>query len=137
MVAYYQLDRQIFRWTTKDLQGMDNLSYVTNFSMCVKNLNLTLLIAAQSFPTPMEEPKKILKAQYLGSTQVTQASGMEVLNDAIDRLVSSVPQDQWQSVNVAVAPSMITIQQPNVINFIKLSHYDFTWNLILGRQIVS
>lgn len=69
---------------------------------------------AQSFPTPMEEPKKVLRAQYLGSTQVLQAAGMEVLNDAIDKMVTSVPQDQWQSVNVAVAPSMITIQQPSV-----------------------
>lgn len=62
----------------------------------------------------MEEPKKVLRAQYLGSTQVCQASGMDILNDAIDRMVTSVPQDQWQSVNVAVAPSMITIQQPSV-----------------------
>ncbi|KAK9693438.1 Phosphotyrosine interaction domain (PTB/PID) [Popillia japonica] len=69
-------------------------------------------LVTQSFPTPMEEPKKILRAQYLGSLQVTQATGMEVLNDAIERLVTTIPQDQWQSVNVAVAPSMITIQQP-------------------------
>lgn len=73
-----------------------------------------ILFAAQSFPTPMEEPKKVLRAQYLGSMQVMQATGMEVLNDAIDRMVTSVPQDQWQSVNVAVAPSMITIQHPGV-----------------------
>lgn len=64
----------------------------------------------------MEEPKKILRAQYLGCTQVHQATGMEILNDAIDRLVTSIPQDQWQIVNVAVAPSMISIQQPNVRN---------------------
>lgn len=64
----------------------------------------------------MEEPKKILRAQYLGSTQVLQATGMEVLNDAIDRLVTGTPQEHWQHVNVAVAPSMITIQQPNVSN---------------------
>lgn len=62
----------------------------------------------------MEEPKKVLRAQYLGSTQVHQATGMEILNDAIDRLVASIPLDQWQIVNVAVAPSMITIQQPSV-----------------------
>lgn len=62
----------------------------------------------------MEEPKKVLRAQYLGSTQVLQATGMEVLNDAIEKMVTTVPQDQWQSVNVAVAPSMITIQQPSV-----------------------
>lgn len=86
-----------------------------------KNIIFTLTIAnlisdysAQSFPTPMEEPKKVLRAQYLGNTQVTQATGMEILNEAIDRLVTSIPQEEWQSVNVAVAPSMITIQQPNV-----------------------
>lgn len=70
----------------------------------------------------MEEPKKILRAQYLGSLQVTQATGMEVLNDAIERLVTTIPQDQWQSVNVAVAPSMITIQQPMVSKKILLLH---------------
>ncbi|KAL3266605.1 hypothetical protein HHI36_010769 [Cryptolaemus montrouzieri] len=70
-------------------------------------------IITHSFPTPMEEPKKILRAQYLGSTQVPQATGMDVLNEAIDRLVAAVPQDQWQYVNVAVAPSMITIQLTN------------------------
>lgn len=69
----------------------------------------------------MEEPKKVLRAQYLGSLQVNQATGMEVLNDAIERLVSSVPQEQWQSVNVAVAPSMISIQQPSVGFFLLLS----------------
>ncbi|KAL7289688.1 hypothetical protein TKK_0016411 [Trichogramma kaykai] len=66
----------------------------------------------QSFPTPMEEPKKILRAQYLGSMQVAQATGMDVLNDAIDQLVQSQPQSQWRDVNVAVAPSMISILAP-------------------------
>lgn len=82
----------------------------------MKLILFNVCLLAQSFPTPMEEPKKILRAQYLGSTQVTQATGMEILNDAIDRLVTALPQDQWQSVNVAVAPSMITIQLPNVRN---------------------
>lgn len=62
----------------------------------------------------MEEPKKVLRAQYLGYIQVTQATGMNILNDAIDSLVTTIPRDQWQSVNVAVAPSMISILQPNV-----------------------
>lgn len=68
----------------------------------------------------MEEPKKILRAQYLGYTQVQQATGMTVLNDAIDQLVASVPRDQWQPVNVAIAPSMISILQPNVSNSFEL-----------------
>ncbi|XP_014294249.1 protein Fe65 homolog [Halyomorpha halys] len=63
----------------------------------------------QSFPTPMEEPKKVLVAQYLGNIEVSKASGIDVLNDAIDLLVNTVPKSQWQTVNIAVAPSMITI----------------------------
>ncbi|XP_044017998.1 protein Fe65 homolog isoform X1 [Aphidius gifuensis] len=70
-------------------------------------------LVTQSFPTPMEEPKKVLKAQYLGSMQVTAPSGMEVLNDAIDEMVTNTPINQWKNVNVAVAPSMISILTPN------------------------
>ncbi|GFG29315.1 hypothetical protein Cfor_01214, partial [Coptotermes formosanus] len=73
-------------------------------------------LVTQSFPTPMEEPKKVLRAQYLGSTQVSRATGMDILNDAIDRLVSTVPTDKWRSVSVAVAPSMISILNPSEEN---------------------
>lgn len=71
-------------------------------------------LVTQSFPTPMEEPKKVLRAQYLGYTQVQHATGMNVLNDAIDQLIAATPREQWQAVNVAIAPSMISILQPNV-----------------------
>ncbi|KAK7601089.1 hypothetical protein V9T40_008530 [Parthenolecanium corni] len=62
-----------------------------------------------SLPTPMEEPKKIIKALYLGSLQVGRATGMDVLNDAINQLMTEKPQNEWELVNVAVAPSTITI----------------------------
>lgn len=68
-------------------------------------------IVAQSFPTPMEEPKKVLKAQYIGSAEVTQATGMDVLNGAIDHLTETVPAGRYENVNVSVAPSMISINQ--------------------------
>lgn len=71
-------------------------------------------ITAQSFPTPMEEPKKVLKAQYLGSTEVQQPTGMEVLNAAIESALNDGKSDQWESVNVAVAPSMISIHSSEV-----------------------
>lgn len=74
---------------------------------------------AQSFPTPMEEPKKILKAQYLGSTEVNQPTGMEVLNAAIDTAHRECKLEQWENVNVAVAPSMISINSSEV--FFRLS----------------
>lgn len=61
----------------------------------------------------MEEPKKILRAQYLGSCQVNKATGMDVLNDAIDQLTNST-QDNWLAVSIAVAPSMISIYEQGV-----------------------
>lgn len=68
----------------------------------------------------MEEPKKVLRAQYLGSMQVNQATGMEVLNEAIEHIVTNTPINQWRNVNVAVAPSMISILTPNV-SILKIS----------------
>ncbi|KAB7507204.1 Protein Fe65-like protein, partial [Armadillidium nasatum] len=66
------------------------------------------VIAPQSFPTPMEEPKKVMRAQYVGAVQVDKPSGMEVLNKAIEKMVESNP-GPWKPTAVAVAPSTITI----------------------------
>lgn len=57
----------------------------------------------------MEEPKKVLKAQYVGSAEVLQPTGMDVLNGAIDQLLETVPVEQYENVSVSVAPSMISI----------------------------
>lgn len=62
----------------------------------------------------MEEPKKVLKAQYLGSTEVNQPTGMEVLNTAIETALNDTKREQWENVNVAVAPSMISINSSEV-----------------------
>lgn len=62
----------------------------------------------------MEEPKKVLKAQYLGSAEVTQPTGMEVLNTAIETALNNTKPELWENVNVAVAPSMISIHSTGV-----------------------
>ena len=62
----------------------------------------------------MEEPRKVLKAQYIGSLPVYRPSGMDVLNDAIDQMMNQVPRDQWRDVNVSVAPSVVTITDTDV-----------------------
>ncbi|CAH1634927.1 unnamed protein product [Spodoptera littoralis] len=62
-----------------------------------------------AFPTPMEEPRKTVRALYLGSAEVARATGMRVLNDALERLAAARPPSAWRPVAVAVAPSMITI----------------------------
>lgn len=64
--------------------------------------------SAQSFPTPMEEPKKVMRVQYVGVLQVDEPAGMNVLNNAIDRVVEDNPKP-WRNVSVAVAPSTVTI----------------------------
>lgn len=75
-------------------------------------------IKAQSFPTPMEEPKKVLKAQYLGSIEVSQPTGMDVINTAIETSIRELKREQWENVNVAVAPSMISINSSEVKSLI-------------------
>lgn len=90
-----------------------------SFYVCSISLNSlffgSVWSTAQSFPTPMEEPKKVLKAQYLGSIEVNQPTGMEVLNLAIENSLCEQKQEQWENVNVAVAPSMISINSSEVL----------------------
>jgi amyloid beta (A4) precursor protein-binding family B protein 2 (Fe65-like) len=62
----------------------------------------------------MEEPKKVLKAQYIGSVEVPHATGMDTLNDAIDKVTATAAPSAWENVNVSVAPSMISVNVANV-----------------------
>jgi amyloid beta (A4) precursor protein-binding family B protein 2 (Fe65-like) len=79
-------------------------------------LNLFFItLVAQSFPTPMEEPKKVLRAQYLGSTEVQQAVGMNVLNDAIEKVMAEAQPENWSNVNVSISPSVIAVR-PNGVS---------------------
>uniref|UniRef100_A0A915Q762 PID domain-containing protein n=1 Tax=Setaria digitata TaxID=48799 RepID=A0A915Q762_9BILA len=64
-------------------------------------------------PTPIEEPKKTIRCHFLGVTQVPRATGIEVLNEAVDRLVSQVRSDRWILANVSIAPSTIIITEVN------------------------
>ncbi|VBB27992.1 unnamed protein product [Acanthocheilonema viteae] len=72
------------------------------------------LIARDTYlPTPIEEPKKTIRCHFLGVTQVPRATGIEVLNEAVDRLVSQVRADRWILANVSIAPSTIIISEVN------------------------
>ncbi|VDP07144.1 unnamed protein product [Soboliphyme baturini] len=64
-----------------------------------------------SFPTPMEEPKKVIRCHFLGVTQVPKATGIEILNEAVDRLVAQVQTDRWILVDVSISPSTIIITE--------------------------
>jgi len=94
------------------------------------------ILSSQSFPTPMEEPRKVLKAQYIGSLPVRRPSGMETLNDAIDVMVNQIPPDQWRNVNVSVAPSVVTVTDAeDEEKIIVESRVRFLSFLGIGRQV--
>ena len=63
----------------------------------------------ETFPTPMEEPRKVIKASYLGTLQVDSPGGMEVINTAINQMMEKTPREEWSQVTVAVAPSTVSI----------------------------
>lgn len=65
----------------------------------------------------MEEPKKVLRAQYLGSCEVQQAVGMNVLNDAIEKIGSEAAPEHWHNVNVSISPSVIVVRPSGVSSF--------------------
>ncbi|CDW58009.1 PID domain containing protein [Trichuris trichiura] len=79
-----------------------------------KVLTMYSFILSDAFPTPMEEPKKIIRCHFLGVTQVPKATGkdrIEVLNEAVDRLVTQVRLERWILVDVSIAPSTISITE--------------------------
>ncbi|ETN82409.1 phosphotyrosine interaction domain protein [Necator americanus] len=69
------------------------------------------VIRTDGLPTPNEEPKKVIRCHFLGVTQVPRATGIEILNEAVDRLVSQVRPERWILADVSIAPSTITIAE--------------------------
>ncbi|XP_060806224.1 protein Fe65 homolog isoform X2 [Amyelois transitella] len=92
-------------------------------------------LSGASFPTPMEEPRKTVRARYLGSAEVARATGMDVLNDALDRLAAARAPCAWRPVAVAVAPSMITITEEGETSPIVECRVRYLSFLGIGRDV--
>ncbi|PAV83587.1 hypothetical protein WR25_26327 [Diploscapter pachys] len=71
------------------------------------------VVRAEGLSTPIEEPKKVIRCHFLGVTQVPKATGIEILNEAVDRLVSQVRPERWILSDVSIAPSTINISEVN------------------------
>ncbi|XP_076468554.1 protein Fe65 homolog isoform X2 [Babylonia areolata] len=69
------------------------------------------LINSVTFPTPMEEPRKVIRCHYLGSREVIRPTGTDMINESVDWMYHHVPPEKWTFVNVAIAPSTITITE--------------------------
>lgn len=80
----------------------------------------------------MEEPKKVLRAQYLGSTEVHVAVGMNTINDAVEKVISETNAENWPMVNVSISPSMIAVR-PTGVNFC----HSIQWSIENKSLIIS
>uniref|UniRef100_A0A0N4Z2I0 PID domain-containing protein n=1 Tax=Parastrongyloides trichosuri TaxID=131310 RepID=A0A0N4Z2I0_PARTI len=68
---------------------------------------------SRDLTTPTEEPRKVIRCHFIGVTQVPKATGIEILNEAVDRLVTQVKPDRWILADVSIAPSSIDINEVN------------------------
>ena len=62
----------------------------------------------------MEEPKKVLRCHYLGEVEVAKPTGVDTINNAMEKVYSRVPPEKWHFASVAVAPSTITVSEHTV-----------------------
>ena len=73
---------------------------------------------AIEFPTPIEEPRKSLVSKYLGRIKVTKPMGIDILNNAIEKIVSNcldenhIPDDEFVKHNI---PVMVHVSPSNII----------------------
>lgn len=71
------------------------------------------IVRSEVLTAPIDEPRKVLRCHFLGVTQVPKATGIEILNEAVDRLVSQVRPERWIFADVSIAPSTIAIVEVN------------------------
>ncbi|XP_075901728.1 amyloid beta precursor protein binding family B member 2 isoform X2 [Nelusetta ayraudi] len=65
----------------------------------------------QEFPTPKTELVQKFQVLYLGMLPVARPIGMDVLNGAIDSLISSSNREDWTPVALNVADATVTISK--------------------------
>ncbi|XP_059152319.1 protein Fe65 homolog [Physella acuta] len=89
-----------------DLPNLDKVGQPNGEKLSFQNLYNNA-----RFPTPMEEPRKVIRCHYLGIQEVMRPTGRDILNEAIQYLYYRVPPEKWKFVNVAIAPSTITVTE--------------------------
>ncbi|XP_011913259.1 PREDICTED: amyloid beta A4 precursor protein-binding family B member 2 isoform X7 [Cercocebus atys] len=70
------------------------------------NLDVPLQV---DFPTPKTELVQKFHVQYLGMLPVDKPVGMDILNSAIENLMTSSNKEDWLSVNMNVADATVTV----------------------------
>ncbi|XP_061643381.1 amyloid beta precursor protein binding family B member 2-like isoform X2 [Phyllopteryx taeniolatus] len=66
-------------------------------------------VPLQEFPMPKTELVQKFHVFYLGMTSVTRPIGMDIINGAIDSLVSSTGKDDWTPVVLSIADTTLAV----------------------------
>ncbi|XP_062386611.1 amyloid beta precursor protein binding family B member 2 isoform X2 [Sardina pilchardus] len=77
-------------------------------AMHERQTGVDLPLAAE-FPTPKTELVQRFQVLYLGLLQVARPIGMDILNDAIDSLMTASPRETWSPVVLNVADATVTV----------------------------
>ncbi|XP_041121485.1 amyloid-beta A4 precursor protein-binding family B member 2-like isoform X8 [Polyodon spathula] len=74
-----------------------------------ERVNVGLDVPLQDFPTPKTELVQKFHVLYLGMLPVAKPIGMDILNGAIDSLVSTSSREDWVPVILNVADATVTV----------------------------
>ncbi|XP_026214281.1 amyloid-beta A4 precursor protein-binding family B member 2 isoform X3 [Anabas testudineus] len=66
-------------------------------------------VPLQEFPMPKTELVQKFHVLYLGMTSVSRPIGMDIINGAIDSLVSSTGKEDWTPVILSIADTTVTV----------------------------
>ncbi|XP_066498377.1 amyloid beta precursor protein binding family B member 2 isoform X2 [Hoplias malabaricus] len=66
-------------------------------------------VPLQEFPTPKTELQQSFHVLYLGMTSVSRPIGMDIINGAIDSLLSSTGKEDWTAVQLNVEDATVSV----------------------------
>ncbi|XP_078255616.1 amyloid beta precursor protein binding family B member 2-like isoform X3 [Rhinoraja longicauda] len=78
-------------------------------SVSQERVNVNLDVPLQDFPTPKMELVQKFHVQYLGVLPVAKPLGIEILNGAIESIMTTTNKEDWISVIMNVADATVTV----------------------------
>ncbi|XP_032883560.1 amyloid-beta A4 precursor protein-binding family B member 2 isoform X6 [Amblyraja radiata] len=78
-------------------------------SVSQERVNVNLDVPLQDFPTPKTELVQKFHVQYVGVLPVAKPLGIEILNGAIESLMTTTNKEDWISVIMNVADATVTV----------------------------
>ncbi|XP_072526814.1 amyloid beta precursor protein binding family B member 2 isoform X2 [Salminus brasiliensis] len=94
-------------------------------------------VPLQEFPTPKTELVQKFQVLYVGMMPVTRPIGMDILNGAVDTLMSSSARDDWTPVILNVADATVTVMKEKEEEVLVECRVRFLSFMGVGRDVHS